>query len=180
MTLSDAQMTSQYFIKKKTRVLLSHQRFSSLQLNWGRVENDTLVLTLNSRIDWYATWPPSSIHDLKRYDLTLTSGLTLNLTFTRQRMHHSTRLDERMTKTLKFCPYAYVSRSFEKKTTFGSLSWPLRLLVDLKPEVWIPIAASRNGWHARFFRDALAQLGAKRRRRVRTTTTTTTTTSTTQ
>ena len=46
--------------------------------------------------------------------------------------------------------------------TFGSLTWPLRSQGDPRSYIWVPIAASRYGRHARFFREALTQLGAKR------------------
>ena len=49
-------------------------------------------------------------------DLTLTSGSTLTLTFTKQKVYHSTRLDESITVVLYFWLYGHFWRSYESKT----------------------------------------------------------------
>ena len=46
--------------------------------------------------------------------------------------------------------------------TFRHLIWPQRSLVDLGPYIYISIFSSRGELHTRFFREALAQSGAKR------------------
>ena len=43
----------------------------------------------------------SSIHDLKGCDLTLTLGQALSVTFTKQKVYHSTQIDERITLVLE-------------------------------------------------------------------------------
>ena len=137
---------------------------NNFRSNLDRELKKTLLwwMALSSRIDWYATWPPSSIHDLTGCDLTLTSEPTLALSFGKKK-HHSTGLDERITMVLELWPRGHFWRSCEPKTKPRPLvHWP---------ELW----GHHLNWDLKFghqslglvtadtlvFREALAQLGAK-------------------
>ena len=38
---------------------------NNFRSNWDWIDKVAIVMALSSRIDWYATWPPSSIQDLR-------------------------------------------------------------------------------------------------------------------
>ena len=123
-----------------------------------------MVLALSSQINWYVTWSLSSIHDLRGCDLTLTSGSTLTLTYTKQNVYHSTRRYERITMVLEFWACGHFWWSYEPKSKPQPLGhWP---------DLW----GHRRTWDVKFwyqllrfvtadtliFRETLGQLGAKR------------------
>ena len=121
-----------------TGVLLGHQRLfdNNFWFHWDRVEKGTIVFALSSWIGWHAPSPPGSIRDL-RYDLTLTSGSTLTLTFTKQKVYHSTRLDRRITTVLEFWLYGTFDGGMSQKSNHDLLViWDYlgghRLIWDLK------------------------------------------------
>ena len=79
----------------------------------------------------------SLIHDLRGCDLTLTSGSTFTLTFTKQNVYRSTRFDERITMVPAFWLYGHFWRRCEPTTKPRPLGhwpdlWGHRLTWELK------------------------------------------------
>ena len=114
-----------------TGVFVGHQRFSSTTSDQieMRVEKGTIVLALSSRINWYATWPPSSIHELRGFDLTLTLESTFNLTSTKPKVYNLTRFDDRITMAREFWLCGYFWRSYSQNPN------PDLWVIDLTCEV---------------------------------------------
>ena len=113
-----------------TGILLGHPRFSSITSNRtgikSRERRHCHGTELPNQLTRYVTWPLSSIHGLKGCDLTLTSESNLTLTSTmKQKVYHSTWLDERITMVLKSWPCIHFCRSYEPNTKPRPLGhWP--------------------------------------------------------
>ena len=120
-------------------------------------------------IDWHATWSSSSIHDLKRCDLTVTLGSTSTFTFTKQK----SSIRHGWTKGIRWCLiefglYTHFWLSYELKTKPWCLGhwpdlWGHRLIWDLKFRYQLLCLVTAD--MLVFFCEALAQLGEKQRGR---------------
>ena len=137
----------------------------NLWSNSNRVEKGSIVLALSFQIDWYAVLFPLLNPWPEEGDLALTSESTLTLTFTKQKIYHLKRLDERIKMVLDFGSAATFGRNQEPKTKPRPLGH------------WLDLCDHRLTWDIKFsyqslrlvttemlfFLEALAQLGAKRR-----------------
>ena len=155
-----------------TWILLDHRVFvNNFRSNWDR---ETRKEPLWWR--WAAKSSDNRLGPLAQsmtwrslHNLTLTSGSTLTLTFTKQNVFHSTRLDERisMVSGCRLC--GHFCRSYEHKTKTRLLGhwpdlWGHRLTWDLKfgyQSVRLVMSDTLV-----LFREASAQLRAKQRRGV--------------
>ena len=142
------EYNTQFTQRTSHRTLHNHRLCSS----WDQKTGHLRSYMLDEEAPILSLWP-GSIDDLSVCDLTLTSGSTLILTITKQKVYHSTQLDERNTVVLEYWLCNHLRRINEptiKPRPLGHWPdfWGHWLTWDLKFRYLS--AVSRNSLHLRF------------------------------